>query len=295
MEMAGDGPDGAVRLRLDDRAHRIAIHPGDENELAYVGWAVPGPDALAAAVATLESRGFTVHRGDTTLAAERCVADVAWFVDPIGYRHELAWGQEHRPGTFRPGRRLSGFVTGAGGLGHLVLLVPDLAVAESFYVGTLGFALSDQIQMGPIVLRFLHCNERHHTIALGGLPGMRGVHHLMVEVASLDDVGTAYDLCRAQGIPLAMDLGRHTNDRMTSFYVRTPSGFEIEYGCGGVLVDDTWSVDSYDATSIWGHNHRRNRSSRACSDRARRCSDDGADHHARRRSRRLLVPREHER
>jgi extradiol dioxygenase len=253
MELAADGPDGAVRLRLDDRAHRIAIHPGDRNDLAYLGWAVNGPDGLTAAVATVTAAGYDVHRRDPKLADERHVADLAWFVDRVGFRHELAWGQEHIPGSFRPGRPLSGFVTGAGGLGHVVVFVPDLAETEDFLTGVLGFQLSDQVRMGPIVLRFLHCNERHHTIAIGGLPGMKGVHHLMIEVASLDDVGVAHDLCRARGIPLAMDLGRHTNDRMTSFYVRTPSGFEIEYGFGGVLVDESWSVDTYDAISIWGH------------------------------------------
>ena len=253
MELAPDGDDGAVRLRLDDRAHRIAIHPGERNDLAYLGWSVTGPAGLAAAVESLGAAGIEVHRGDAELAATRHVADVAWFCDPIGFRHELAWGQEHRPGSFRPGRPLSGFVTGAGGLGHLVMMVPDLAAAESFLTSVLGFRLSDQVHLGPMILRFFHCNERHHSIALAGVPGMKGVHHLMIEVASLDDVGTAYDTCRARGLPIAMDLGRHTNDRMTSFYVRTPSGFEVEYGFGGVLVDDSWSVDSYDAISIWGH------------------------------------------
>ena len=51
-----------------------------------------------------------------------------------------------------------------------------------------------------------------------------------------------------------MSLGRHTNDLMTSFYVRTPSGFEIEYGTGGRLVDDeTWEIGQYDTQSMWGH------------------------------------------
>ena len=41
---------------------------------------------------------------------------------------------------------------------------------------------------------------------------------------------------------------------MTSFYVRTPSGFEIEYGTGGLVVDDdTWEVGEHHAQSIWGH------------------------------------------
>jgi hypothetical protein len=79
-------------------------------------------------------------------------------------------------------------------------------------------------------------------------------HHLMLEVRSIDDVGTALDEVNAQGIPLAMGLGRHPNDLMTSFYVRTPSCFEIEYGTGGRVVDDeTWVVGEYDVQSLWGH------------------------------------------
>ena len=76
----------------------------------------------------------------------------------------------------------------------------------------------------------------------------------MLEVKTLDDVGTALDIVNARQLRLAMTLGRHTNDLMTSFYVRTPSGFEIEYGTGGLVVDDdTWVVSEHHAQSIWGH------------------------------------------
>ncbi|HBZ72441.1 MAG TPA: glyoxalase, partial [Deltaproteobacteria bacterium] len=60
-------------------------------------------------------------------------------MDPFGFRHELAWGQLARPSSFRPGRAISGFVTGRGGLGHAVLIVPDLERAQAFYTGVLGF------------------------------------------------------------------------------------------------------------------------------------------------------------
>ena len=84
---------------------------------------------------------------------------------------------------------------------------------------------------------------------------MRGFHHLMIEVENVDDVGLAYDRVNEAGCPLAMTLGRHPNDEMTSFYVRTPSGFEIEFGAGGKLInmDEEWPVGQYDAMSIWGH------------------------------------------
>ena len=253
LQVADRGSDGAVRLRVDDAAARIAVHPGERNDLAYLGWEVAGPAALEAAVESLEKNALVVRRGDAELARARSVSELAWFVDPFGFRHELSYGLLTRPSTFRPGRAMSGFVTGEAGLGHVVLILPDLAAAERFYLDVLGFRLSDRIDKG-LSIRFLHCNERHHTLAFASVPGMVGMHHLMLEVASLDDVGTALDLCNARKLPLAMGLGRHTNDFMTSFYVRSPSGFEIEYGFGGRDADDaSWTVRTYGQMSEWGH------------------------------------------
>lgn len=148
---------------------------------------------------------------------------------------------------------MSRFLTGSQGLGHVVLATPDLAQADRFLRDVLGFKKSDEIYTF-IDLWFYHCNPRHHSIALTPMPGVRGLHHVMVEVAEFDDVGIAYDLCMSRNIPLSMTLGRHVNDRMVSFYVRTPSGFDLEYGWGGATVDDeTWTVAQYEAPSVWGH------------------------------------------
>jgi len=145
-------------------------------------------------------------------------------------------------------------VTGAGGLGHAVLILPDMDEALRFYSEALGFRLSDRVRSGPMNLAFLHCNPRHHSLAFAAVPGVAGMHHLMLEVASLDDVHAGLAICKARGLTLAMDLGQHPNDEMTSFYVRSPSGFEIEYGFGGRLVDDaSWVVADYDVPSTWGH------------------------------------------
>ncbi len=246
--------DRTVRLRADDAVQRLMIEPGEANNLAYLGWAVSGPEEFAIIVSNVTSAGFTVNQGDAALIAERQVADVAWFTDAFGFRHELSWGLLTRPSTFHPSRSMSGFVTGEGGLGHAVLIVPDINAATAFYTDVLGFTLSDQVHVG-VTIRFFHCNSRHHTIALVGVPGMVGVHHLMLEVKSIDDVGIAHDMCIERNIPLAMTLGRHTNDFMTSFYVRTPSGFELEYGWGAITVDMSvpWTAQSFDSTSVWGH------------------------------------------
>ena len=76
----------------------------------------------------------------------------------------------------------------------------------------------------------------------------------MIEVGEVDDVGRTYDLCQAGAAPVTLTLGRHSNDLMTSFYMRAPNGVEVEVGCGGRLVDDaTWRVTRMDAASLWGH------------------------------------------
>jgi 2,3-dihydroxybiphenyl 1,2-dioxygenase len=251
VELAEPGPDGAVRLRVDDRDARIVVHPGDHEQLAYLGWDVGDAAGLDAASSRVAAAGIEVEP-DPGAAALRRVAAVASFTDPFGFRHELSYGLADG-GPFVPGRPISGFVTGDAGLGHAVLIVPDFDAATAFYGGVLGFATSDDIEQG-LKIRFLHCNPRHHTLAIANVPGMVGMHHLMLEVGSIDDVGSALDIVNARGLPLAMSLGRHTNDLMTSFYVRTPSGFEIEYGTGGRLIDDaTWEVGTYDAQSLWGH------------------------------------------
>ena len=254
LELVRPSDDDQIRLRNDERAWRIAIHPGDHDDLAYLGWEVAGPEELGRAVDAISAAGCELHTGDTDLARTRGASAVAWFSDPFGFRHELAYGLATGPTPFTPGRPGVSFVTGDGGLGHAVLIVPDLDAATDFYVGLLGFGHSDDVEMG-LHVRFLHCNPRHHTLAFTAVPGMTGMHHLMLEVTDPDEVGRAYDLVNTEGLPIAMTLGRHTNDEMFSFYVRTPSGFEVEYGSGGRLIDTTqpWTIGHYDAMSYWGH------------------------------------------
>jgi extradiol dioxygenase len=246
----GEQPD-SVYLRMDDRHHRLAVHPGPKDRLAYVGWELGGDDDLAEAAEELSTAGYAVKEGTDEECEARAVRRLVRVADPGGAVHELYYGQLTLPGQFQPGRPLSGFVTGDQGLGHVVCVVPDLAAATRFYK-QLGFKKSDEIY-AFIDAHFFHCNPRHHTLALTEIPRVRGLHHVMVQLRNFDDVGVAYDLVQARGIPLTMTLGRHPNDRMVSFYVRSPSGFEVEYGWGAIEVGDDWTVTQYDAVSVWGH------------------------------------------
>jgi hypothetical protein len=55
-------------------------------------------------------------------------------------------------------------------------------------------------------------------------------------------------------VPIWLSLGQHSNDRVLSFYIKSPSGFGFEYGFGGLEIDEaTWQVEHWKVGSFWGH------------------------------------------
>lgn len=134
-----------------------------------------------------------------------------------------------------------------------MLLQSENAIqCAEFYREALGFRLSD-MRGKPKPAIFLRCNARHHSVALFGGDAPR-LHHVMVELKSIDDIGRAYDMALAEDGRVALTMGRHPNDLMLSFYVNTPSGFLLEYGWGGRSIDDaTWRACETPRHSLWGH------------------------------------------
>jgi 2,3-dihydroxybiphenyl 1,2-dioxygenase len=241
-----------LAFRMDDRKQRVVIDRAMGEGARFFGWEVADQTALDALAARLEKAGTRVTAEPQTLADARRVRVLISFHDPAGNRLEAFYGAEIDDTPFRPGRSISGFRTGALGLGHVVLTVENIEPAMAFYVEVLGFRLSDYIEK-PFRAYFFHLNPRHHSLALIET-GRDGMHHLMVELFSLDDVGQAYDIALNED-RVNVTLGRHTNDFMTSFYARTPSSFMVECGWGGREIDpSTWRpVEMTHGPSLWGH------------------------------------------
>jgi 2,3-dihydroxybiphenyl 1,2-dioxygenase len=241
-----------LALRMDDRKQRVIVNAGSDNGTAFYGWEVADAPALDALAAQLDESGVKVARGSRALAEERRVRDLIVFADPLGNRLEAFHGGEAATEPFRPGRSISGFRTGPLGMGHAVLTVERLDDAMPFYRDVLGFRLSDYI-LKPFKAYFFHVNPRHHSLALLET-GRNGIHHMMVELFSLDDVGQAYDIALTNPESIGSTFGRHTNDYVTSFYSWSPSGFMVEYGWGGRLVGADWTPEEYTSgPSLWGH------------------------------------------
>ena len=258
----GNGPEpDALYLRMDEREARLIVVPGDVDRIVTVGWEVRDRAALQRVKTTLDDAGVPFKELALAEADARRVEEVIAFDDPAGNSVEVFHGPvlDHSPVVTPFGAR---FVTGAQGLGHVVLPAVDAAALFDFYTETLGFRSRGAFRVlappefGPIRVRFLGINERHHSLAI--CPSMNqdkpGLVHVMVEVDSLDAVGQALDRVNAEGFQLSSTLGRHTNDKMVSFYVRAPGDWDIEFGTDGIRVDEKYyTAEEITADSYWGH------------------------------------------
>lgn len=257
-------------LRVDDRPFRFWIRKGERDAFIAPGWEFASKAAYDEALERLRAAGRPVEVADVMEARGRLVYELARSSDPDGNAFELFYGRFYDYAPFVSPAAVSSFVTGDNGdmgLGHVVLTAPNFDETHAFYKSVLGFGDTDLGRFylaggGPddagIGFAFLHArNGRHHSLALGQMPeSPNGAVHMMLEVGTLEDVGRAYDrVLKSKGkVPLSASLGRHVNDKMTSFYMRTPSGFDIEYGWNGLVIDpDTWVPTTSLGVSDWGH------------------------------------------
>ncbi len=237
---------------MDDRKQRILVNEDGQTTISAYGWEMADGAALDAMAARLEKAGVAVSRADRSLAQERKVADIVLLKDPGGNRIELFHGPEIAADPFQAGRNIAGFRTGPLGLGHVVMQSANIDPMIAFYRDVMGFGVSDFYDK-PFKACFFHVNPRHHSFAL--IQHDKDiVHHLMMEYYAFDDMGHGWDIAQAQD-RVAVTLGRHAGDDMTSFYTWTPSGFMVESGWGGKCIDpETWVPGERSVgPSIWGH------------------------------------------
>lgn len=255
---------GALYLRMDDFPARLVIVPGEKDRLLVSGWETANAAELQEIRSALDNAGVPYKEGTAEQIQDRRVDELIVFEDPSGNTLEAFHGAalEHRRVVSPYGHK---FVTGEQGLGHVVLSTDDDEVSLRFYRDVLGFRLRDSMRLPPQMmgrpadgppawLRFFGCNPRHHSLAFLPMPTPSGIVHLMIEVENSDDVGLALDRALRKKVPMSATLGRHVNDLMLSFYMKTPGGFDIEFGCEGRQVEDEdWVARESTAVSLWGH------------------------------------------
>ncbi len=261
----GKGSDSdALYLRMDDFPARLVIEPHESDRLLVSGWETANAAELQQVRDSLSAAGVPFKEGTAEQLADRRVVELITFQDPSDNTLEVFQGAalEHRRVVSPYGHR---FVTGEQGLGHVVLSTRDDEESLRFYRDVLGFRLRDSMRLPPQIvgrpadgdpawLRFFGCNPRHHSLAFMPMPTPSGIVHLMIEVENSDDVGLGLDRALRKNVKMSATLGRHVNDKMLSFYMKTPGGFDIEFGCEGMQVEDEgWIARESTAVSLWGH------------------------------------------
>lgn len=255
------GDDGSLFLRMDELRYRLIVERDPRDDLSFIGWQVESMAALQELTRQLEAHGTVVRQATPEEIRARQVVGMVKFKDPNGIDSELFFGplvEKHRP--FLSPRGVT-FKTGSMGVGHITMRVDNFDESLRFYRDALGMNVTDWVfrddPTATVMMVFLHCNPRHHTMAFSEGKSDKRIHHFMLECNSIDDVGAAYDLCQGMDMPFDMTLGRNANDHMLSFYVLSPSGFDVEFGWGGRSVGGTpespWLEQAYKSGTLWGH------------------------------------------
>lgn len=254
--------DGSTGWRVDSACQRLVVTPGARDDLLALGLECEHTADLQRLLARLRSAGHQPVQADAALCRERGVRELWSLHDPARGRVELCVGLAQAATPFASAAFPDGFETGALGLGHVVLVSHDLPTMEAFYGDLLGFGVTERLdtRVGPVHMRgtFLHCNRRHHSLALFDLPSSQRIHHFMLQARATRDVGRAYERAEALGVPMALELGQHPDpDGTFSFYGETPSGFAFEIGAQTREIDPAcWRTMHTQATSAWGHRPR---------------------------------------
>lgn len=248
--------DRGVGLRMDaDRWARILLKKGEQERVSAIGWEAASAEDYRAILHRLDEAGARVkERPDLT--ALRNVQQLAQFYDPDGILSELYWGAQTTVRTPFRSPQYVPFVAGEAGMGHVTLAVRDLGATLAFYQSTLGLKITEIADVGQLSVAFLRAGERHHSLAISQMPSGRvAVDHVMVEVESLDDLGSIRDRLIDNGFPIDRDLGRHPTDGVVSMYLTTPGPFTLEVGWGSIAINDrTWATERYKRRSwSWGH------------------------------------------
>ncbi|MFC3612818.1 VOC family protein [Lutimaribacter marinistellae] len=264
LHMDVRGPD-LLSFRVDDRERRLIIRKGETNDIATIGLEIANEDALETILSRLKERSVDVTEVAGKEADIRGVDRFWKLVGPKKIAVEMFLTA--RTIATAPEIKPSGFKVDEGGLCHLAITSREPASMLGFWREIFDARTSDQIvEKVPgveLLITFTRFNERHHSIAVAETKGMKmdpmpaRIHHMALEVADVHDVIGAYERCRALGYKISMSIGRHTNDHAISFYVQSPSGFDVEFSCDGIRVNDALEDfpegKVHHGISEWGH------------------------------------------
>ncbi len=116
-----------------------------------------------------------------------------------------------------------------GPIQHLTLATNDVDAIEAFYVGKLGFLVSDRVRKpdGSVATCFMRSNHEHHTLACFRA-AVRGVDHHSYEAGDWAVMKDWCDRMGEQAIPIMWGPGRHGPGNNLFIFIEDPDRNWIE-------------------------------------------------------------------
>jgi len=253
-EANGDGAvfgtvDGAsvVVRKIDDAA--LPSSPDAGSTMREVIWGVDSPQTLDA-IAEALGDGQAVTRGDDGAVHTHDPSGYA-----VGFRVSTVTPQAATATTYNaPGA--AGRIDQPGAvyekalpshLAHVVFRTPELAPMLDFYVGKLGFRLSDSYRERGYFLRAAGSGD-HHNLFLFNPDGTKGFHHAAFNVRDIHEVFGGGLNMSAQGWQTHIGPGRHPISSAYFWYFHNPSGGAAEYDFDADVCTDAWQPRKFETS-----------------------------------------------
>lgn len=212
-------PGGGLRLGWDGGHHVLDLLPGPP-ALDHIGFEVADPGGVAAVEKRLRDAGHPVRPLDASFLDEP-VGDPVGLAcaDPDGttvhFHGPVVRSGEHVADT---GRRPIKYQ-------HVTLGSADVARMVEFYVGVVGFRLSDQLADGGFA--WLRSNRDHHTLAVVRA-GSTGLDHYSYDLAEWADFKAWCDRLTEEGVDVVWGPGRHGPGNNLFVFFDDPAGNHVE-------------------------------------------------------------------
>ncbi|OTG79677.1 extradiol ring-cleavage dioxygenase [Acinetobacter sp. ANC 5054] len=256
----------SLSFRLDEFQKRLIITKGSQEDVTHLGVQLADEAVLNEVLSRFDVRGIEYQQGSPVDAEFRGVKAFWTLRGPKDIQLEIFVDELRTELPLEA--KVSGFYTDASGMGHVAMTSRKPEKVIRFWQEFFDARLTDRIEQkisGVILdVSFLRLNERHHSVAIAHTRGLSldpirtRIQHVNFQVLDLEDVTASYQRCKDYGFHVVWDVGLHTNDREVSFYVASPSGFEVELGWNPIKIDEmTWKPTKHTSISVWGHKPRQ--------------------------------------
>ena len=256
----------SLSFRLDEFQKRLIITKGSQEDVTHLGIQLADESVLNEVLSRFDARGIEYQQGSPVDAEFRGVKAFWTLRGPKDIQLEIFVDELRTELPLEA--KVSGFYTDASGMGHVAMTSrkPEKVIRfwQEFFDARLTDSIEQKISGMILDVSFLRLNERHHSVAIAHTRGLSldpirtRIQHVNFQVLDLEDVTASYQRCKDYGFHVVWDVGLHSNDREVSFYVASPSGFEVELGWNPIKIDETtWKPTKHTSISVWGHKPRQ--------------------------------------